>query len=464
MGDWRFHTPGWVDEDVLPKEVLDAWHHWHVRRAKLNLANMLALLPDGVDPGLVPYVDPSCQEVPDERVASPIDWEGFPEQVDTRFGDNALSEVEDRGAEDLGDDRLGPVRVVNRDGNDIDRDHWAVRHRQDEYLEWHAREVNGVLQSVTFVCEGYDYYDFLFSQKPHGRARVVELYRMWTGDDSIQAQDLMAPTDMIAVQRGRPPKVIARAGDFNPRNRFNQETGIVHLSHGANSLGAEVALAVTSALPRKDADGNLLDGANEKMLMCCTAGGDPGRSSDPLIAAGAYKAVNDPAAPGRFTLTDPIGLYIKTWEHAALRNPRTKRPAPRDWWQVLRGKDATDPSDPHDARVLRLHLEVPDDAGFQLGEVLVGDDPIEHPGQLARLIKMHLLADIWSAPVPAPAIDCEAGCCRTNGLLQIYLQDEPPCRTGVDEWPNLIVPTSAPAVADTLDGAPVPMGVGRRLQ
>lgn len=460
MSEWRFHTPGWVDADELPQEVHDAWHAWHTKRAKLNLAEMVALLPDGVDPGLVPYVDPTCGGVPDEgRTPTPIDWEGFPERVKTRFGPNALREVEHRGIEDLTDEQA-EFAVVDSNDRPVDHEHWSVRDRQDEYLEWHAREDHdGVLRSVTFVCEGYDYYSFLFSH-PLGRPRVLDRYRECTGDDSIEAGDLMAPSDMILVQPGRRPTLLARKGEFNPRNRYNQRAGIVHLSHAANSLGAEVRLAVTSALPRIDANGERVDGTDDKKLMCCTTGGEPGRSSDPKIAAGAYRQVNDPETPRRFTLTDPIGLYIKTWQYESLQYPEGQ-PTPRGWWQVLRGEDATDPSDPSDARVLRLHLEVPKGEKYRLGELLVDGEPLKHPAQLADLIKMHLIADVWDVSAGAPAISCEGGCCRTNGLLEIY-RDEPKCGPGgVDAFPGLIVPTQPPATTQG-NGAPAPIALSRR--
>jgi hypothetical protein len=229
----------------------------------------------------------------------------------------------------------------------------------------------------------------------------------------------------------------------------------VHLSHRANSLGAEVRLAVTSALPRCDANNKLVHGGDPKRLMCCTLAGDPARSSDPNIAAGAYLAVTDPEAPQRFTLTDPIGLYIADFAYASLQHPNGK-PASRDYWKVTRGKDA-DPIDKREkSRILRLHLEIPEGDGV-LGEMLIEGSPIEHPAQLADLLKMHLLVDTWNAPegIVVPRIGCIGGCCRDTQttLLDSYTAgDGSQCGPGtVDAYPDLLKRTGAaappPAVA-----------------
>ena len=131
------------------------------------------------------------------------------------------------------------------------------------------------------------------------------------------------------------------AGGFNWRNQFNQGPGIVHLSHRANSLGAEVNLAVTSALPRADAAGRTVVASPVQKLICCTGGGDPNRSSDPRIAAAAYSSVVDKTNPKFFTLTDPVGLYISEFGYNALQYPNDPaKTSAYEWWSVQRGKDA----------------------------------------------------------------------------------------------------------------------------
>ena len=273
-----------------------------------------------------------------------MQWDGFPEAVGKRFRGNArYAESQHLGHEDWFGFDLPDLPIVDVDtGAEVDID-CRVRDRQDEYLEWHAREVDGVLRSITFVCEGYDYYEFLFRQGAQGREHVAQRYRACTGDPSITPEDLEAPASLgFSLPGGRIERFVEK-GDFNPRNRFNRENGIVHLSHRANSLAAEVRLAVTSALPRVDANDELVHGGDPKRLLCCTLAGEPSRSSDANIAAGAYLAVTDPEAPQRFTLTDPIGLYIADFAYSSLQHADGE-PASRDYWTVTRGKDA-DPID-----------------------------------------------------------------------------------------------------------------------
>jgi hypothetical protein len=449
LGDWRFHTPGWVDSD-LPQHILAAWHDHHVELAEEFLDDMRNALPPGSDPSVIPYVNPAAVEVPAQRTPTPVQWDGFPEAVDTRFRGSAKYPQSDHlGHEDWFGFGVRDLPIVDvNTGAEFDID-CRVRDRQDEYLEWHAREVDGVLRSITFVCEGYDYYQFLFRQGEDGRERVAKRYRDCTGDDAITPEDLAAPATLgFRLPDGRVEPFVA-AGDLNPRNRFNRENGIVHLSHRANSLAAEVRLAVTSALPRVDGNDKLVHGGDPKRLMCCTLAGDPARSSDPNIAAGAYLAVTDPEAPQRFTLTDPIGLYIADFAFGSLQHPNGES-ASRDYWTVTRGKDADPIDDRKKSRILRLHLEIPEGDGV-LGEMLIDGVPIEHPAQLAELVTMHLLVDTWNAPKGSKvtAIDCIGGCCRDNdtSLLDSYLaKNGAPCGPGsVDAYPDLVRQTGAAA-------------------
>src|SRR5207248_2045810 len=111
--------------------------------------------------------------------------------------------------------------------------------------------------SVTFVAEGHDYWAFVFEHDPD---YVAERYSEWTRTKVTQ-KELRAASDVDLClvdahgrlhNRGR----LLSKNDFNWRNQLNQGPGIVHLSHRANALTAEVALADTSALPRHDAAGD----------------------------------------------------------------------------------------------------------------------------------------------------------------------------------------------------------------
>ena len=466
MGDWRFQTPGWVDDD-LSQQIRDAWHEHHVALAEEFLGDMLRALPPGTDRSVIPYVSPADGGVPADRTPTSVQWDGFPEAVGKRFRGNArYAESQHLGHEDWFGFDLPDLAIVDVDtGAEVDID-CRVRDRQDEYLEWHAREVDGVLRSITFVCEGYDYYEFLFRQGAQGREHVAQRYRACTGDPSITPEDLEAPASLGFLLPGGRIERFVEKGNFNPRNRFNRELGIVHLSHRANSLAAEVRLAVTSALPRVDAHDELVDGGDPKRLMCCTLAGEPSRSSDANIAAGAYLAVTDPEAPQRFTLTDPIGLYIADFAYSSLQH-EDGEPASREYWTVTRGKDADPIDDREQSRILRLHLEIPEDEGV-LGRMLIEGSPIEHPAQLAELVRMHLLVDTWNAPegIVVPPIACIGGCCRDTRttLLEPYeAEDGPRCGAGaVDAYPDLLKPAREEAAASAPRVAVAPATSRRR--
>lgn len=451
MTDWIFHTPGRTDED-LPQSIRTAWNDWHVRAARSNIDDMKNLVP-GAPAGSIPYVNPAAATVPAKRTSVPVEWQGFPAQVDAFFGQDNPDKypaAADKGSEDISPPPPG-YRWAFVDSTLDHELALAVRHRQDEYLEWEPRFDNGVLRSITFVAEGWDYWEFLFAQDDKLTAQKYSdlLQTDVSADDLRFAHDV----DLYLVRqsdgaRQLDTRGVIRAGGFNWRNQLNQGPGIVHLSHRANSLGAEVNLAVTSALPRTDAAGQTVVASPVQRLICCTGGGEPNRSSDPRIAAAAYSSIVDKASPKFFTLTDPVGLYISEFGYNALQYPNDPaKTSAYEWWSVQRGKDASDPTDRRDSRILRLHLEVPPGEGFLLGQMKIEGSRITHPAQLAELIKMHLLVDIWPAPATAPAAPCSATCCTgTDGVLNLQ---RTPCTQGTETFPGLL--SAAPAAPEHAD-------------
>lgn len=316
---WTYSTPGRVD-DELPAHIKADWHFKIQCIVRDQLAQIGKMASDG---GIIPFVDPTADAgVPDDRKLVPVPWPGFPAQVALTAPNpqQALINAEHKGLTDL---HPAAIDVVDESGASVD---CRVRHRQDEYLEWEAEhDADGRLVAVTFVAEGYDYWSFLFEKDPE---RVAEAFRKSTGDLSITQDDLKAPTDLFVVLKDGRRGPIAEKGKYNPRHQFNQGPGILHLSHDANSLGAELRLAIDSCLGREillNGKLVLLDGSDPKRLMCCSKGGEVNRSSDPIIGAAAYAAVTADE-PSLFTLTDPVGLYIRSFNHEALRPPPGRDP------------------------------------------------------------------------------------------------------------------------------------------
>lgn len=435
-------TPGSVDPD-LPTHVKKAWSDLQVGRAAMNLAEMMGAAGTS-DPSRIAYLHPNDSASLGKGTLVPVGWDGFPETMTDLFQDRDAVAAETTGYED--------VPIIGRDrgvsgqtllGEPIEL---GVRHRQDEYLEWFSAHRDGVLTSVTFVAEAWDYFEFLMANEEE--KRVVDMYQRCTDSPLLTVDDLRPSTELfVASATGRLP-VIGRNG-FNWRNQFNIQRGIVHLSHRANNLNAEVALAVTSAVPRLDGAGQIVrdEGARNfaKKLMCCTGGGEPNRSSDPLIAAGAYRAVTSETNPSKFTLADPIGLYIRSYAHSALHLPKGGGPAPFDWWSPERGTRPVDPDKPDDSRILRLKVEVPESEGFVLGDMTVNGRPLRHGAQLAKLIKMHLIVEAWPRTVDVASVGCAGGCCTDGVTLEGYKGSTPACSNGFeDAFPNLAAVSHGP--------------------
>jgi hypothetical protein len=230
---------------------------------------------------------------------------------------------------------------------------------------------------------------------------------------------------------------VVEPGRFNPRNRFNIDDGIVHLSHRANSLGAEVNLAGVSGIARRKASGATLDGQNSEELLCCNAGGNPNRNSDPLISMQAYAQV---MGKFHYTLANPVGLYIAAVEEEPLLLPDNQTPVPREWWTVVRGDGL---ADPQQSRVLRLELQVPQSEGLTISDLLVGGGNVIHAGQIAELITVHLFVTRWKRTTDSvgPIVGCAATCCRRNDSDQLDLSFEPSCRPGSSlAFPDLLPP------------------------
>lgn len=433
MAAWFFDAPAGVRDFTDPSN----WHKAMADEAEGIVLGLVAAVldknPDDVTldevKGIAPdlgYVDPVSTpptDVGETLAVAP--WPAFPRAV-TRRGPWAEfpHHPEDpqgnhRAAEHLGDEDHRAGVFEDKDGNILDL---PARDRQDEYLEWAARrDGNGKLARLVFVAEGYDYYSELFK---HDEAKVVDLYRAFTGIGSITADDLRAPRGIFRrLANGRGYQV-AEEGGFNPRNRYNVDPGIVHLSHRANSLGAEVNLAGVSGILRLKADGSVLSGTDPEELLCCCQGGNPNRNSDPLISAQAYAQVKDGY---RYTLANPVGLYIAGADHDRVQTKHGD-PLTNDWWTEVRGDGFRKPEDTasKDSRVLRLELAPPAGSNLTLEDLEVDGAPVRFAGQLASLLLVHLFVTRWKRATQGatgPEVNCIGTCCRKAGTSQLAITE-----------------------------------------
>jgi len=469
MSGWVFEAPGGLKDFHDPND----WHAAMSDEARdiilILVGATLGKRPEDVTEGdianvreTLAYADPTKTPPPGGSETFPVQaWNGFPRAVTRRGpwqefppmpGD---AQGNYRAVEHLGDEDIGTL---------VDQHHKVlnlpVRDRQDEYLEWAVRRRNdGKIIRLTFVAEGYDYFARLFE---HDQARTLDLYRDFTGLSTLKADDLRAMNGIYAVS-SQGTQTIVNPGGFNPRNSYNINPGIVHLSHRANSLGAEVNLAGVSGITRKKISGVLVDGKNEEELLCCNQGGNPNRNSDPLISAQAYAQV---LGHYHYTLANPVGLYIAGVEDSGLLLPDNATQVPREWWRVLRGDGLWTATN---SRVLRLELEVPAKEKLTISDLLVGGNPVQFAGQIADLISVHLFVTRWKRKDASmgPTVSCDGTCCRQHGGQRLEPSDGS-CRQGFDlAFPDL-VSTSTPKAfaslltADSYSGSALPNPRTRR--
>lgn len=458
MTDWIFDPPGNVKDFSEPAK----WHAEMTRQAAdivvLLLASVLNKRPEDVTEADITkhgaelaYANPVEEKVPASAETMAVRaWGGFPRAVVRRGPWNEFAPTETdpngiyRAVQHLGDEDFAPGIFVDAQNRVL---HLPVRDRQDEYLEWNIKQdSDGKISKITFVAEGYDYFSKLFERD---EKKVVEIYKDFLGNKSIDADSLRASNGVYRHYDDGRREQVAKSGGFNPRNWHNIQDGIVHLSHRANSLGAEVNLAGVSGIARKIASGATLDGADAEKLLCCNLGGNPNRNSDPLISQQAYAQV---LGSFRYTLANPVGLYIAGIDEQSVLLPDNRTPVPREWWSVVRGDDLWDLTK---SRVLRLELAVPSsEKGLTVSDLTIGGARIEHPGQIAELLSVHLFVTRWKRADAGigPVISCAGTCCGQTGSDQLTFADEQgKCQPGWSlRFPDLLDSPGAEFMSDAV--------------
>ena len=271
-----------------------------------------------------------------------IDWPAFPKLVKDQFPGDAMRafEAAETGAN-------------------------ARERFQDEYLEWHVvRNAAGKITRVSFTCETTQYYDFLARTDPN---TLLTIYKQLV--DPAHASDVVVG-DLIVNNR------------YQPRNKWNTEHGAVHLIQPNNNLFAEVLIAAQACILRKRPNGTPITDPSE--LINCADFGEDGRASDPKIGA----AVNAKARQGNaITLRNPVALYITRFSNDGIN--RNGAPV-ANFWRLVRGSAA--PAGQTFGMGLHLVYEVPAAAGFVVGDLRIGSDPIRFGGQLAENVHVGLFA------------------------------------------------------------------------
>lgn len=277
--------------------------------------------------------------------------------------------------------------------------------QQDEYCEWHGDYDNqGRLVRLSFTAEPPEYWTFLAASEPD---LVLDLYKELIGPQ-VDRNDLFYPEPPVVFGIGADGVArwlrFAEKGEYNRYNKWNSTHGAVHLTHPANTLGAEIDLAARASLVwQADLDGPdpAYDEDAALTRIACAGYGAINRSSDPSIGEQVGIQV---MAGNRVTLTDPIGLYIAKIDLSTLEREVQGARVPVAEAQVLsvrRGDaDAIHP------RKLHLTLEAPSGAGWTLSDCFLDNRRLERGGQVARKITMALYADVQTGNADKAAHGC----------------------------------------------------------
>ncbi len=315
---------------------------------------------------------------------------------------------------------------------------------QDEYCEWRTkRDPNtGKIISVTFTSEPPEYWQALHGDTLpdfSGNAAypttgdpelVLELYRTFV-DSAVEPEDLVFPEGFAGMP----------AGAYNPWNRWNTTDGIMHLSHPANSLMAEIQLGGDATIGHGSPG---LPVTDPDALICCAGFGGANRTSDPTIGS----SVNQLALLGfRLTLRNPVGLYMHHLDMSGFAKPDGS-PVDPGYFHVLRGDAAGN-------MIERAEFRVPDGEGLTVSDLTIAGVPITLGSQIAE----HMTVTLGALAAQPGSIEnrltgCGSRCCQEHDTPQTFdiRQETLPCSPTSKEaftWLGLpgAPPGTAPAAA-----------------
>lgn len=317
----------------------------------------------------------------------PVAWDAFPQTILSW----CASEPDPERARHEFAETLKPWKPGGASPRAVRDDRLAepvplFRRQQDEYCEWFThRNENNQVTRIDFTCEGPEYWRFLAENDPD---LCLSLYREHV-DPHIEPGDLFW-SHPVAIKVGGRWVIWKQEGEYNDLNKWTTTHGVMHLTHEANTLEAEVNLAADATILRA-VDGAVVD--DPTALICCAGFGGASRSSDPVIGFGVNRAVANGNIVG---LADPVGLYIAQADQGAFTD---EDGTPVDGWSVTRGDEPGE-------RILRATFTPPADT-----TVLVGGNLLDFGGQIADHIQMALYAVVEPSEAVRTPEPCIASCC-----------------------------------------------------
>lgn len=354
-------------------------------------------------------------ETRDDDAVHMVTWDAFPRFLSGWFAVDAdRDERRYRAAETLKPVRFNgePLRVCTAAAgtNHVPEDALgepvaALFRQQDEYCEW---RVGGNLERVVFTCEPPEYWAYLAEVDIE---LAVELYRELV-DERVVAEDLVWRTDVASYDGANGWRVYARAGDYNPWNRWNTVDGLVHCTHPANTLAAALKLIGDGTQAYQGDYGEPIRDAGE--LLCRTGFANPNRFSDPAIAGAISLLIEAGVAVGA---AEPLGVTFTEPRLTGLARPSGDNPNVR--WRAARR---------HGDAVVRAELTIT--------EMTVGGAPLQFGGQVADHLRMRIA--IGMRPVargPLTRLSALKRCCPAPGHPDVAMVVDRACAgIGPTEW------------------------------
>src|SRR5262245_14933343 len=249
-----YHPPAGINDfDRSATQAAQLKQNWH---------DFLNRQVEGRDAGL--FYNSANDPAPGVTAARrPISWNGFPLSIWSWFNANASATGKRRALASA--ETLRPFAIQIRDGgasfvtvtNPATRmrkvvggalgDPLDLFHRQqDEYCEWFVdRDAAGRVTRISFTAEGPEYWEEMAKVDPD---LVVRLYQELV-NPAVQRTDLFWQFDVAGrnLDTGQ-FNIIFQRGEYNPYNKWNTTHGALHLTHPANTLGAEINLAADATV------------------------------------------------------------------------------------------------------------------------------------------------------------------------------------------------------------------------
>jgi hypothetical protein len=404
MSQFKFRTPAGIQDfassPAQQAAMNDLWSNnldGFTRQAMLGNPWNATNVPPATN-----YYNPIVDGTKSSTVAIP--WGAFPGRLAFNYPNATqaqLNQMADTG-------NMASFGNINNNpcgsGSPVPFYPYGPRGWQDEYCEWAVtRNSAGKITRIDFTCENPEYWNSLWLIDPR---KVLSLYQSILNKPQITLADLSLPgvTNPVTGQ-----------AVYNPLNKWNSGTvsdstkgGAIHLTSTPNTLQTEIGLASQASVQRNNPPGTtgntFWPSSQYNDLLCNAQYGQKNRNSDPNIGGGVNNRVLNAQRNTvlNVTLADPPGLYIQMPDFSNYKTPDGTPAA--TFWTIARGSRTLNDQfgKPMPGNfILHAVFEVPAGKNYTVGDITIGNQPIDWGSQVAATFKMQIVASAYKvAPVP----------------------------------------------------------------